>query len=70
MRSDGPEFWLDCPECGGEGSIEKWESVSRWSIDPPCAYAIPCQACNGTGGMICEAEGNADDVEDGTCLEL
>lgn len=51
----GPEFWLDCPECGGEGAIEKWEGVSKWSIDPPSAQVVPCQACNGAGGMICEA---------------
>lgn len=53
-----PEVWLDCPECGGEGGIEVWESVSRWSIDPPCAHVKPCTACNGAGGMICEAEGD------------
>jgi len=53
-----PEFWLECPECCGEGSIEKWESVSKWSIDPPCAIVLLCPACNGAGGMICETEGN------------
>lgn len=53
-----PEIWVDCPECGGEGANEVWESVSKWSIDPPCAVAVPCQACNGAGGMICEAEGD------------
>lgn len=55
-QDHGPEFWADCPECGGEGSIDVWESVSKWSIDPPSAHPVPCQACNGAGGMICEAE--------------
>lgn len=54
---DPPEVWKECPECGGEGSIEEWESVSKWSIDPPFAHVGPCRACNGAGGMICEAEG-------------
>lgn len=53
---DPPEVWKDCLECGGEGGIEVWESVSKWSIDPPCAHVKRCQACNGAGGMICEAE--------------
>lgn len=53
-----PEVYVDCPECGGEGGIEVWESASKWSIDPPCAHVMPCRACNGTGGMICEAEGD------------
>lgn len=53
-----PEFWFDCPECGGEGSIEVWESVSKWSIDPPSAQVMPCKACNGSGGIICEDEGD------------
>lgn len=53
-----PEFWADCPECCGEGAIEIWESVSKWSIDPPCAHVLPCRACNGAGGYICEAEGD------------
>lgn len=53
----GPEFWVDCPECDGEGAIEIWESVNKWSIDPPCAHVVPCRACNGAGGLICEVEG-------------
>lgn len=50
-----PEVFVTCEECCGEGSIEQWESVSKWSIDPPCAHVIPCQACDGVGGFICEA---------------
>jgi hypothetical protein len=57
--SVAPEVWLDCPECCGEGAIEIWESVSKWSIDPPCAHVLPCRDCNGAGGMICEAEGDS-----------
>jgi hypothetical protein len=52
---DIPEVWVDCEECGGEGAIEIWESVSKWSIDPPGSHYVPCRACNGAGGMICEA---------------
>lgn len=54
-----PEVWEECPDCQGEGGIEVWESVSKWSIDPPCAHVKTCQTCNGAGGMICEAEGNS-----------
>lgn len=56
--ADPPEVWKDCAECGGEGSIEVWETVSKWSIDPPCAHVKTCQTCNGAGGAICEAEGD------------
>lgn len=51
-----PEEFHTCEECGGEGSTEKWESVSKWSIDPPSAIAIPCITCGGAGGFFCEAE--------------
>lgn len=51
-----PEIWVECPECCGEGSIEQCgDSVSRWSLDPPSNIVISCQACDGAGGMICEA---------------
>lgn len=52
-----PEVYQECSFCNGEGSIEKWESVSRWSLDPPGSYYVPCDVCNGAGGFICEAEG-------------
>lgn len=55
---DPPEIWQDCPDCQGEGAIEVWESVSKWSIDPPCAHVVTCKTCNGAGGFICEAEGD------------
>lgn len=58
MKSQAPEVWEDCSKCNGEGAIEVWESASRWSIDPPCAVVVPCQACNGAGGFICEADGD------------
>lgn len=58
LPGEPPEVFEQCPECCGEGAIEKWESVSRWSIDPPSAIAIPCHVCGGAGGMICEAEGD------------
>lgn len=50
-----PEVWVECPHCCGEGAIEVWESVSRWSIDPPCAHTMICEACAGAGGNIEEA---------------
>lgn len=53
-----PEIWKDCEACCGEGGIEKWESVSKWSIDPPSAIVVPCDACRGAGGFISEAEGD------------
>jgi len=53
-----PKVWEECADCQGEGAIEVWESVSKWSIDPPCAHAITCQTCAGAGGFICEAEGD------------
>jgi len=53
-----PEVWEECHACQGEGAIEEWESVSKWSIDPPCAIVRTCQTCNGAGGFICEAEGD------------
>lgn len=53
-----PEFLADCEACGGEGSIEHPEFVSKWSIDPPGSYAVPCELCNGVGFFVCEAEGD------------
>jgi DnaJ-class molecular chaperone len=58
-QGDPPEQIETCPDCCGEGSIEVWESVSKWSIDPPCAYPVPCQTCNGAGFFICEMEPDA-----------
>jgi hypothetical protein len=57
---DPPEIWLDCPECGGEGG---WEQHCR-VYEHGCGFAHDdsewrvCHVCNGTGGMICEAEGD------------
>lgn len=58
MTGEPPEVFKECPECCGEGAVEVWESVSKWSIDPPSAVAVPCRACGSAGGMICEAEGD------------
>jgi hypothetical protein len=57
-RDVAPKVWKECLACLGEGSIEIWESVSKWSVDPPCAHVLTCEACNGAGGEICEAEGD------------
>lgn len=59
-----PEEIIRCAECGGEGVIEKWGEVSRWSIDPPCAMVVPCKACCGAGFFIAEAVGEPVTLED------
>lgn len=64
MPCEPPEVFEDCPECCGEGGIEQWEFVSRWSIDPPCGHVVPCRACGGTGGMICEPTGDGLSIDD------
>jgi len=56
MNNRAPETLVDCVECNGEGAIEHWESVSKWSIDPPCALVERCGYCNGAGVFICEVE--------------
>lgn len=53
---ESPEILVVCPECCGEGSIEVQGSVSRWSIDPPCSYPVPCHICSGAGFFIEEVE--------------
>lgn len=52
-----PDVIITCEECGGEGAIEEWESVSKWSIDPPCGFPRTCTACGGQGIFIEEAHG-------------
>lgn len=54
-----PEVWEECPTCCGEGSIDIWESVSKWSIDPPSAHSVICDTCQGAGGFIVEARGKS-----------
>lgn len=56
---DAPEIFVDCPECCGEGSVEVWQMVTRWSIDPPSSQPVTCPACHGTRGFICDAPGVA-----------
>lgn len=53
-----PEEWEVCPDCNGEGAIEKWEPVSKWSFDPPCALVVPCDTCGGVGGAIRQSPGD------------
>lgn len=55
MTGGAPEVWVDCPECCGEGEIEHPRPF--WD-DPYFCVVEPCRACNGAGGMICEAEGD------------
>jgi len=47
-----PEVWETCPDCGGEGYIEK---PRPFADDPYYAVCITCETCNGAGGFICEA---------------
>lgn len=61
IRDSAPEVWELCPDCLGDGGIDVWESVSKWSIDPPSAQFVICKTCHGMGGMICEAEGDTDE---------
>lgn len=56
-HGEPPEVWVECPVCQGEGYIEQWESVSRWSIDPPSGFAVLCEECHGAGGAIEDAGG-------------
>jgi hypothetical protein len=55
-----PEVWVDCEVCSGEGEILKTVHVyeAGCGFSHPDVYSKPCQACNGTGGMICDAEGD------------
>jgi hypothetical protein len=64
IDDEPPQRWYDCRECGGEGAIEKWESVSRWSLDPPSALVIPCHVCNGAGGLV---DDETPDRPEGPC---
>lgn len=59
-----PEEFEECPECGGEGGMYVWESVSRWSIDPPSAYLQTCPACGGNPGLIAPATGRSLELYD------
>jgi hypothetical protein len=56
---DAPEEVKICPACDGEGAIEVYESVSRWSVDPACGHAIPCLVCQGAGASIDDMEPDA-----------
>ncbi len=47
-----PEVWVECEECGGEGSIARPEPFPD---DPYFCVVMSCDACHGAGGAICEA---------------
>lgn len=57
--ADAPEIIVTCEACGGEGAVEVWESVSKWSIDPPSAHCLTCEACAGAGFFVEEDRGDA-----------
>ena len=45
-RDHGPEFWLTCEACFGEGSIEIPEPQHD---DPYYCRVVKCECCNGVG---------------------
>lgn len=48
-----PEMWKDCESCGGEGHTLH----SRYGGNDPDVWSVRCEACSGSGGFVCEAEG-------------
>jgi DnaJ-class molecular chaperone len=54
MGEQIPEVWETCPDCCGEGSIEKPQSFAD---DPYFCVVTNCETCHGAGGAICEAKG-------------
>jgi DnaJ-class molecular chaperone len=52
--SEAPEVYVACEACGGEGHTLH----SRYGGNDPDVWTVPCSACNGTGGVICEASGD------------
>lgn len=54
-----PEFLVDCEACDGLGYIPRTIHV----YEPGCGFSHPdvvedaCQACNGNGWFLCEAQG-------------
>lgn len=55
-----PETYVACTDCGGEGhklrTIQVYEHGCGFSHAD--VEALPCELCGGSGGMICEAEGD------------
>jgi hypothetical protein len=45
----GPEFWITCEACCGEGSIEK---PHPFPDDPYYCDVIKCDTCNGVGLVL------------------
>jgi DnaJ-class molecular chaperone len=48
-----PEAWEQCPDCQGEGAIEK---PRPFSDDPYFCIVVTCEACDGAGGRITAGE--------------
>lgn len=49
-----PEVWEECPDCCGEGFIDR---PQPFHDDPYFCMVILCETCQGAGGFICEARG-------------
>lgn len=56
-----PKVFIACEVCGGEGAILETVHVyeAGCGFSHPDVHSKPCTACNGAGGMVCEAEGNS-----------
>lgn len=53
-----PEFLFDCEACGGQGYIARTVHVyeAGCGFSHPDVEETPCEACNGIGWFIGEAE--------------
>lgn len=52
---DRHEVLVACRACGGEGGhYEPEQRFSRWHLDPPGEYFIPCEECRGHGQVMGE----------------
>jgi hypothetical protein len=55
-----PEFLFDCGECSGQGYIARTVHVyeAGCGFSHPDVEETPCQACNGVGWFVSNAEGD------------
>ena len=43
----GVEYWVECPQCDGEGYVNRYEEDPLWYEDKD----IPCTSCGAEGGF-------------------
>jgi len=55
-----PEIWEECPDCQGEGYVNKTIHVyeAGCGFSHPDVQAVLCETCGGAGGAIHEWEGD------------